>query len=387
MFANDELADSLGDEYDQWKDFDGLNHNFDALGAELDNGPNLGTYMFEENNIFMDVPNAFEEGQKIMREGGNLSLAALAFEAAVQKDKDFVEAWVALGQAQAQNEKESPAIRALERALDIDPNSLEALMGLAVSYTNEGYDTLAYRTLERWVGVKYPQLGVPARGTEAGPDPEEMGFTDRHQLHEKVTNYFLRAAQLNPSGGAVDVDVQVGLGVLFYGSEDYDKAVDCFTAALNSHAHGAMKREGEEHLLWNRLGATLANSARSEEAIEAYSRALELRPNFVRARYNLGVSCINLGVLDQAAAHLLGALSMHKVLEQEGRAKAAELLGGGPTGEGADARAVEHLLQANQSTNLYDTLRRVFTNMDRRDLSTMVGPDMDLDAMRKEFDF
>jgi peroxin-5 len=148
-----------------------------------------------------------------------------------------------------------------------------------------------------------------------------------------------------------------------------------------------MKREGEEHLLWNRLGATLANSARSEEAIEAYSRALELRPNFVRARYNLGVSCINLGVLDQAAAHLLGALSMHKVLEQEGRAKAAELLGGGPTGEGADARAVEHLLQANQSTNLYDTLRRVFTNMDRRDLSTMVGPDMDLDAMRKEFDF
>jgi peroxin-5 len=387
MFANDELADSLGDEYDQWKDFDGLNHNFDGLGTDLDNAPNLGTYMFEENNIFMDVPNAFEEGQKIMREGGNLSLAALAFEAAVQKDKDFVEAWVALGQAQAQNEKESPAIRALERALDIDPNSLEALMGLAVSYTNEGYDTLAYRTLERWVGVKYPQLGVPARGTEAGPDPEEMGFTDRHQLHEKVTNYFLRAAQLNPSGGAVDVDVQVGLGVLFYGSEDYDKAVDCFTAALNSHTHGAMKREGEEHLLWNRLGATLANSARSEEAIEAYSRALELRPNFVRARYNLGVSCINLGVLDQAAAHLLGALSMHKVLEQEGRAKAAELLGGGPTGEGADARAVEHLLQANQSTNLYDTLRRVFTNMNRRDLSNMVGPDMDLDAMRKEFDF
>lgn len=386
MLADDELAGHFGDEYDQWKDFDGLGHNFDTFQNDFNTAPNLGNYMFEENNLFNEVPNAYEEGMKIMREGGNLSLAALAFEAAVQKQDDFVEAWVALGQAQAQNEKESPAIRALEQAVKLDPSNLEALMGLAVSYTNEGYDTLAYRTLERWVASKYPQLGVPPRGMEA---EEEMGFTDRHILHEKVTNYFLEAAQLNPEGGDVDVDVQVGLGVLFYGSEDYDKAVDCFTAALNSHQHGSMKREGEEHLLWNRLGATLANSSRSEEAIEAYSRALELRPNFVRARYNLGVSCINLGVLEEAAGHLLGALSMHRVQESEGRAKAAEILRDGNHGASGDAdgKAVDDLLRQNESTNLYDTLRRVFTQMDRRDLSMMVGADMDLEALRGQFDF
>lgn len=46
--------------------------------------------------------------------------------------------------------------------------------------------------------------------------------------------------------------------------------------------------------LWNRLGATLANGQRSAEAIDAYHHALELSPGYIRARYNLGISCINL---------------------------------------------------------------------------------------------
>lgn len=29
--------------------------------------------------------------------------------------------------------------------------------------------------------------------------------------------------------------------------------------------------------------------------MEAYTRALELQPGFIRSLYNLGISCINLG--------------------------------------------------------------------------------------------
>lgn len=366
----------MGDFDQQWDSFDGLGTH------DIFRDPQLGDYMFEEENIFRDVPDAFAEGMRIVQEGGNLSLAALAFESAVQKDPTHIEAWVALGSAQAQNEKEIPAIRALEQALKLDPSNLDALMGLAVSYTNEGYDSTAHRTLERWLSVKYPNIASPASlSTDT-----DIGFTDRHQLHQKVTDLFIRAAQLSPDAETMDPDVQVGLGVLFYGAEEYDKAVDCFSAALASTESGISNDKCTVHLLWNRLGATLANSGRSEEAIAAYERALSLRPNFVRARYNLGVSCINIGCYQEAAAHLLGALAMHRVTEQEGREKAKDILGGDGPGRVTEEE-LERMISQNQSTNLYDTLRRVFSQMGRRDLAERVVAGMDVDSFRGDFDF
>jgi peroxin-5 len=388
------------EDFAAWDNFDsslGLNTHSNPLERD----PHLGNYMFESQNPYLENPNAsasaFDQGVQILKEHGNLSLAALAFEAAVQQNPSHIEAWTLLGSAQAQNEKESPAIRALERALILDPNNLDALMGLAVSYTNEGYDSTAYRTLERWLTVKYPQIHPPSHLSEA----TDLGFTDRTLLHSRVTNLFIRAAQISPSGEHMDPDVQVGLGVLFYGDEDFEKAVDCFHAALASTESGIANREGQLHLLWNRLGATLANSGRSEDAIAAYEKALTANPNFVRARYNLGVSCINIGCYPEAAQHLLGALSMHRVVEEQGLDQAREIVanvrhaGSGEDGAGGDGAAgaaiddetLERIIQQNESSNLYDTLRRAFTGMKRRDLSERVGAGMSLDGFRGEFDF
>lgn len=124
---------------------------------------------------------------------------------------------------------------------------------------------------------------------------------------------FQEAALLNLD--RVDPDLQTGLGVLFNLSSDFDKAVEAFSAALSvrpqvtrvvqskackQNRHGSLDSACtscllQDFLLWNRLGATLANGNRSEEAVEAYTRALELQPGFIRSRYNLGISCINLG--------------------------------------------------------------------------------------------
>lgn len=196
------------------------------------------------------------------------------------------------------------------------------------------------------MATKYPDIAA-ANPTTATP-------VSSWETHARVTDLYLQAVRNGPVGADMDADLQVGLGVLFYGSGEYEKAVDCFVAGL--------KVRPGDYLLWNRLGATLANSGQSEDAIDAYHKALEIKPSFVRARYNLGVSCINIGCHKEAAEHLLGALSMH----QDG------------DGQGSGV---------NVSSNLWETLRRTFMMMDRSDLAERAVVGADINQFRGEFEF
>ncbi|KAF9435724.1 Peroxisomal membrane signal receptor PTS1 [Entomortierella beljakovae] len=316
--------------------------DFNAIYA-----PQLGPYTFEPNNPYLTHADPMAEGVRLTEQGGSLSEAALAFEAAVQQDENNSRAWMMLGNVQAQNEKEEPAIRALEKAVQVDANNLDAYMNLAVSYTNEGYDHQAYLTLEKWLATKYPDV------VSANPAPANS--VSSWETHARVTDLYLQAVRNAPAGADMDADLQVGLGVLFYGSGEYEKAVDCFVAGL--------KVRPGDYLLWNRLGATLANSGRSEDAIDAYHKALEIKPSFVRARYNLGVSCINIGCHKEAAEHLLGALSMHQA-----------------DGDGNGG-------SVNVSSNLWETLRRTFIMMDRSNLAERAVAGADINQFRGEFEF
>lgn len=252
--------------------------------------PDYENYVHVMDNPYLTRPDAIDGIEHL-----TLTDSILALEAKVQLEPDNAKTWEQLGLKQQENERDGAAITSLEKAVSMDPSCLDAWLALAVSYRNEHCGMDAYNCLEQWISnhEKYRHI---LKESELGKN-----YQDPVKRHDFITSIFLEAARTFP-GKEMDADVQVGLGLLFNMSEEYQKAIDCFKAALVTKPH--------DYQLWNKVGATLANARDNVGAIEMYAEALQINPSYVRARYNLAISCMNLSQHQEAAEHLLTSLSL-----------------------------------------------------------------------------
>lgn len=317
---------------------------------------------------------AFQKGMQIIHEHGNLSLAILAFQEASQLDPLHFEAWKMLGSVLTEVEREAEAILAFKEALELEPDSLDVIMRLSVSYTNEGCNDLAYEHLEQWMGIKYPQISIPKQNAQPA-------LSDSWALFERIKEPFIQAARLSLNEEQIDPDVQIGLGVLMFSNRLYDMAADCFQAAIQATGTVSTRHQSQLHLLWNRYAACLGNVRDKEQlAIEAYETALSMKPNFVKARCNLGVLYHNINQPLLGARNILEAIMWKNAVEsttihridspEQGRTS------------GTNDQAVDY----DETTEMYETLTKCCSSMCRWDLSEMVGPDMDLESFKMELD-
>ncbi|XP_031629596.1 peroxisomal targeting signal 1 receptor [Contarinia nasturtii] len=316
-------------------------------------------YTFDEENPMLGVENVFEKG-KIFLEQGDIPSAVLCFESAVREDLNNAEIWELLGTSQAENEKDPNAIAALKKSLELNPSNRNVMMALAISYTNESLQNQALRMLIDWLRTneKYKNL-VPAHFSD-GPkpmNPQKMAHSliNGPELVD-VQDIFIQAVQQSPD--EIDAEIQEALGVLFNLSSDYEKAADCFKAALQVKPNSAK--------IWNRLGASLANGNQSINAVDAYQHALAIEPGYIRARYNVGIICINLKSYKEAIEHFLLALN-HQ----------------------ATSMARSGLQSVKDSSNqmsdtIWSTLRMAISLMGRMDLQEAIDS-RDLDVLNREF--
>ncbi|CCW64847.1 unnamed protein product [Phytomonas sp. EM1] len=264
---------------------------------------NSTDYPFEPNNPYVHHDNPYEDGLQMLQLG-NLPEAALAFEAACQRNNEHFDAWRVLGTTQANNEKDTLAIIALNNARRINPRNCEVHVALSVSHTNEHNTEAAIDCLKQWLlnHPEYEQLAqIPIELNQAADFDvsEAYFFSDPAKMREVVTLYHA-ALEMNPN----DADLYTNLGILYNISHDFDLAAKNFQKTVELRPNDAK--------LWNKLGATLANGNHSEQALQAYQRALDVDPGYVRAMFNMAVAYSNIGKYSLAAKHVVRALAMQQ---------------------------------------------------------------------------
>ena len=242
-----------------------------------------------------------------------------------------------MGQLYQENDEDEYAIIAFKRAYDIDPYDLDSLLCLGISCTNELAQGEAISHLKNWIKYNPNYMELATRLPEDVLPELELDL---------VTSCFVDAHHMNPK----DSNVALALGVLFFIKRDFHGAARYFEDGIRANP--------EDHSLWNKYGAAMANSKTFESvnyyenleaAIKIYNQALELRPNYVRTISNIGLAHRSAGRYAESIPYFLNALLLNP-------------------------RAI----------HIWQYVRSSFRQMDRFDLDEKAGK-LDPNAFRDEF--
>lgn len=258
--------------------------------------------------------NLYERGLEHFQ-AGEVASAILCFESTLRNiDPEHADAWKMLGKCHTENDADQKAITCWLKSLERDPYSSETLLALVVAYVNELDWEKAVETLKMWVANHPLYAGMETSTASAeddlygSADLDEVEGGIRRMDHSTmiemrdVERLLLSALDFNKDDDAA-ADVYEALGVVYNVSRDYDAAVDSLRRAIQVRP--------DDYQLRNKLGATLANSNRSEEALPEYHAALKLKPKYTRGWLNMAISHSNLRNYSQAARCYLQTLSLN----------------------------------------------------------------------------
>jgi tetratricopeptide (TPR) repeat protein len=283
-----------------------------------------------------DAMTLFRRGEHFQR-FGELDAAEEALQAAIKTDSSFAEAWNLLGLVYQDSEKTKKSLDCFLKAITLRPKWTEPVEHLGLAYYSQGKLKEAIKTLNKYLdlgGRSIDALFAMAKAAIEANDCRSVLSTTAAIIEVDDTLYEVwemrgvcqaRLSRYNAACTSLNVAIDLNyravtalntVGDLCYNQENYDLAVEFYSASLSARRsqpdilfrHGTslwfLDRWAEAIPIlekyielvpddprgWNNLGVVLREKGEVKRSIECYKRALEIDAELEAARQNLGTT-------------------------------------------------------------------------------------------------
>lgn len=180
--------------------------------------------------------------------------------------------------------KYDEAVKKLKEALAIDPNFDDARVNLALVYTaQQNWDG----AIEQWkayldsirIAFQKPNLtaadktALKAKSLSARSALAEIYL--KSGAHANAVREYRAILTETPD----NLDAMSNLGLALYHTKNYDEATTIYREVI--------KRDPKNAIAWNNLGVVLEARGLRADAIAAYQKAAQLKPDYAEAKANL----------------------------------------------------------------------------------------------------
>ena len=213
------------------------------------------------------------------------------------RDQQTVSAQYRIGQALLKEGKNAEAAEAFEKAVALDPGSLEAHLALGISLARQGKEKFG-QAMDQFLTI----LQVNPKHVDARINISHLMELEGN-LSEALA-LFQETIPLIPQ----NADARLMLGQKQYALEKYPEAIQSFRKALDLDP----KLSGGHYY----LGLALVGSRDLTAAVKEFEAALADDPKDANAHYQLGKLLLELHQLPQAESHLEEAVRLKSGMAQ-----------------------------------------------------------------------